>query len=217
MTKIVTIIIGLTLLTSCDCYQRISGIVIDKETGRPLAGVTVYNKSKVQNKTTTDSIGHFELSSISGGFRCPPMNIVIKADNYKTIESSIPPGGQDIIKLTSDLNIDHIKNIRYVFDDYVQYEESTDSQNDKNLMSKSLKSLTIVTKKDELDLLINVWMYYDPTDYPDIPEIYRIFKNSRPYSIEAVKKRIDKKKEWEKDETVPYSDLKNLLERLANE
>ena len=119
--------------------------------------------------------------------------------------------------LWNELNVDHIKNIRYVFEDYIQYQESTDSQDDKNLMSQSLKSLTIVTNRTDLDLLINVWMYYDPTDYPDIPEIYRILKNSRPQSIEAVKNRINNKKEWETDETAPYSDLKNLIQRLENE
>ena len=117
----------------------------------------------------------------------------------------------------NELSVDHIKNIRYVFEDYIQYQESTDSQDDKNLMSQSLKSLTIVTDKADLDLLINVWMYYDPTDYPDIPEIYRILKNSRPQSIEAVKNRINNKKEWETDDSAPYSDLKNLLQRLENE
>jgi len=117
----------------------------------------------------------------------------------------------------NELNVDHSKNIRYVFEDYIQYQESTDSQDDKDLMTKSLKSIASVTDKDDLDLLINVWMYYDPTDYPDIPEIYRILKASRPHSIEAVKNRIDNKKEWETDNTAPYSDLKNLLKRLENE
>ena len=101
--------------------------------------------------------------------------------------------------LWNEQNVDLIKNIRYVFEDYIQYQESTDSQDDKNLMIKSLKSLAIVTDKDELDLLINVWIYYDPTDYPDIPEIYRILKNNRPHSIQADKNRIDNKKEWETD------------------
>ena len=119
--------------------------------------------------------------------------------------------------LWNELNIDHIKNIRYVFEDYIKYQESTDSQDDKDLMTKSLKSLSTVTNKDDLDLLINVWMYYDPTDYPDIPEIYRILKASKPYSIEAIKNRIDNKKEWETDDSAPYSDLKNLLKRLENE
>lgn len=114
-------------------------------------------------------------------------------------------------------NKQHIDNIRKVFEDYIKYQESTDSQDDKDLMTKSLKSIENVSDKDHLDLLINVWMYYDPTDFPDIPEIYRILKASRPYSIEAIKNRIENKKEWETEETAPYSDLKDLLKRLENE
>lgn len=110
-----------------------------------------------------------------------------------------------------------IQSIEKVFEDYIEYQESTDSQDDKDLMSKSLKSLTIVTDKEDLDLLINVWMYYDPTDYPDIPEIYRILELSTPQSIEAVKNRIANKKEWETDDSAPYSDLKRLLMRLEKE
>lgn len=122
-----------------------------------------------------------------------------------------------IEKIWNELNIDHIKNIRYVFEDYIKYRESTDSQEDKNLMTKSLKSLTMVTDKDDLDLLLNVWMYYDPTDYPNIPEIYRILKDSRPHSIKAVKNRIDHKKEWETDNSSTFMELKKILKRLENE
>jgi len=111
----------------------------------------------------------------------------------------------------------HIDRIKKVFEDYIKNQESTDSQDNKDLMTKSLKSLEIVNDKNDLDLLINVWMYYNPTDYPDISEIFRILKNSRPQSIEAVKTRIKNKKEWETNETAPYSDLKNLLQRLENE
>lgn len=57
-------------------------------------------------------------------------------------------------------------------------------------MTKNLQSLTTVTKEEDLDLLLNVWMYYDPTDYPDIAEIYRILELSKPQSIEAIKKRM---------------------------
>ncbi|MFN3917641.1 MAG: hypothetical protein ACK4K0_07855 [Flavobacteriales bacterium] len=110
-----------------------------------------------------------------------------------------------------------IETIKIIFNEFVLNQESTDSKVNKELMSNCLKSITLVIDKNELDLLINVWMYYDPTDYPDIPEIYRILKDSRPHSIEAVKNRIDNKKEWETDDTAPYSDLKNLLQRLENE
>ncbi|MCB9019341.1 MAG: carboxypeptidase-like regulatory domain-containing protein [Chitinophagales bacterium] len=99
MKKISTILIGLTFLTSCDCNQRVSGIVIDKETGRPLQGVKVYNKDKEWSKTITDSTGHFELSNASGSFRCPPMIVVADFKHYKKIEISIPAGGQETIEL----------------------------------------------------------------------------------------------------------------------
>jgi hypothetical protein len=104
-----------------------------------------------------------------------------------------------------------------VFDDYVKYQESTDSKADKDLMTSSLKSLNKITNLNELEVLVNVWMYYDPTDFLSRPEINRILKISRPESIEAVKKRMANKKEWESEESAPYSDLKNLLKQLENE
>ncbi len=110
-----------------------------------------------------------------------------------------------------------IQNIKFVFEDYVKHQESTDSKADKDVMTSSLKSLDKITDLKELEVLVNVWMYYDPTDFPSIPEIDRILKISRPESIEAVKKRIANKKEWENEESAPYSDLKNLLKQLENE
>lgn len=99
MRCIILFITGITLLTSCDCLQRVTGTIVDKETGAALQGVTVYNKNKDWNKITTDSSGHFELSSISGGFRCPPMEIVVENANYKKFEVKIPAGGEMIIQL----------------------------------------------------------------------------------------------------------------------
>ena len=121
---------------------------------------------------------------------------------------------------TKSNNIDNkqtIQNIKFVFDDYVKYQESTDSKADKDLMTSSLKSLNKITNLNELEVLVNVWMYYDPTDFLSRPEINRILKISRPESIEAVKKRMANKKEWESEESAPYSDLKNLLKQLENE
>lgn len=132
-----------------------------------------------------------------------------------TIVTSFSVYGQ-----TKSNNIDNkqtIQNIKFVFDDYVKYQESTDSKADIDLMTSSLKSLNKITNLNELEVLINVWMYYDPTDFQGIPEINRILKISRPESIEAVKKRMANKKEWENEESAPYSDLKNLLKQLENE
>lgn len=132
-----------------------------------------------------------------------------------TIVTSFSVYGQ-----TKSNNIDNkqtIQNIKFVFEDYVKYQESTDSKADKDLMTSSLKSLNKIINLNELEVLVNVWMYYDPTDFLSRPEIIRILKISRPESIEAVKKRMANKKEWESEESAPYSDLKNLLKQLENE
>ncbi len=99
MTRITSILVTLTFLTSCDCFQRVTGTVVDNETGRPIQGVTVYKKNKQWVKTITDTTGHFELSNISGGFRCPPMLVVSETKDYTSTETLIPAGGQKTIKM----------------------------------------------------------------------------------------------------------------------
>jgi len=99
LTRLTIILIGLTFLTLCDCYQRVAVTVIDKETHRPLQGVTVYNKNKEWSKTTTDTTGRFELSNVSGGFCCPPMTVIADFKNYEKVEIKIPAGGQEIIRM----------------------------------------------------------------------------------------------------------------------
>jgi hypothetical protein len=119
-----------------------------------------------------------------------------------------------IENLWKELNANHIQNIKNIFDDYVEYQESTDEQDDKNLMTKSLESLNKLIDPNELEILINVWLYYDPTDFPSRNLAYKILQNSRPESIKAVKTRISNKKDWEKDGSAPYSELHDLLKQL---
>lgn len=111
-----------------------------------------------------------------------------------------------------------IISIQTVFEDYVKYNESTDSKEDQNLMSKSLQQLTLTNNLPlaDLNLLINVWMYYVPTDFPDISLIFDILKKNKPQSITAIENRIKYMKNWESADSVPYSDLQDLLTRLQN-
>jgi hypothetical protein len=110
-----------------------------------------------------------------------------------------------------------IFHINRLFCNYISQRESTDSYENKALMSKSLQSISKLHKRDELLLLIHVWMYYDPTDYTEISEVIRILMSSKPESIEAVKYRIKHKRKWESRKTAPYSDLKRLLYQLEQE
>lgn len=122
-----------------------------------------------------------------------------------------------IERIWNELNVDHIKNIKSVFENFIQNDELMVSSVDIDLMKKSLKSLSALTTQDELELLINVWMYYNPTDFSDTPEIFRILKNSRPQSIVAIKKRIENNKVLDTEESTHYSNLKKLLKQLKNE
>lgn len=119
---------------------------------------------------------------------------------------------------TSSVEIKYssIQNIKQIFDNYIKYEESTDSPYNKNLMTSCLKSLTKVSNPDDFELLINVWMYYDPTDFPGRELVLDVLNKNKPECIEAVKKRMKQKKKWETDEVAPYSDLPGLLYDLNN-
>ncbi len=107
----------------------------------------------------------------------------------------------------------YIQSIQIIFEDYVQYHESTDSQEDKDLMEQNLLALTKVTDQNQLIVLLNVWMYYDPTDFACRDLVYRILVNSRPESVDAIKNRITHRKDWETSEMAPYSELSYLLEQ----
>jgi hypothetical protein len=113
-----------------------------------------------------------------------------------------------------EANIHPIFSIKTIFDNYIQYNESTDSKGNKDLMTSSLENLKIITEPAEYDLLLNVLMYYSPTDFPSLHLIPELLKKNKPESIEAVKKRIQNKKEWENKNTAPYSDLYKLLQQL---
>jgi hypothetical protein len=109
-----------------------------------------------------------------------------------------------------------IKNIRDIFEEYKTNEESIESTSNKTAMTKSFKSLKNVTNKKDLELLINIWNYYDPTDFACKPEVYTILKRNKVISIEAVKHRIKHKMSWESAD-LSGTQFKNLLKQLENE
>lgn len=162
-------------------------------------------------------LGRF-ITTYSNGYTSD--NIFVTSDKQTNFEKIDQPcrecWGDECDEIEKDLEKTDkpIESIKSVFDDYVKYQESTDSQDDKDLMTNSLKSIDKVTEPEDLEILINVWMYYDPTDFPSRNLVYKIFENSRPESVKAVKTRISNKKDWETDETAPYSELNDLLKQL---
>ena len=224
MRKLIYIFIALTFLVSCDCNQNIKGTILDRNTKVPIENVEICNKNKSWSKTKTDEKGYFELSDVSGGITCPPMTIIIEHKDYEKAENEIESGGQKEILLTKKvtqqkdtLNYKQaIKNIRDIFEDYKTNEESIESEENKTTMTKSLNSLQSVTDKNDLELLINIWNYYDPTDYSCRGEIYKILLNNKRISINAVKDRMKHKMSWESAD-LSGTEFKTLLEQLEYE
>jgi hypothetical protein len=219
MRQITTIFLGLLFFTSCDCYQVVTGTVIDNETRKPIEGISIHNKTKPTNKTQTDLDGKFELSSISGGlFGCPPMTIIVEHPDYSTKETEIDAGGQKEIILMRSKEQSCMEKIDLILHDFVSVGESVDSKKNKEIITECLKRLESEKLTDkEFIRLIELWMYYDPTDFPTRDLVFNLFKTRKVESIKAIDKRIETKQEWEDEDNAPFSELTYLIERLEKE
>ena len=221
MRQFLLTLFTIIIFSSCDCNQVVSGKIIDDKSGKPLSNVTIYNKNKTWSKTKTDTAGHFQLSNISVGYGCPPMTVIVEENNYKKIEIFIDADGQKeirlqkIIQLQTDTldQIKAIKILRDIFQEYNHNEEGIDSEDNKNAVTKSIKSLNGLTNPSDLELLINIWQYYDPTDYSCRQLILNFLLQNKTKSIAAVKDRMKNKKSWETGET----EFRYLLKELEAE
>lgn len=84
------ILISLTLAT-CDHFQKAEGIVLDKQTMKPIDNVSVgkYEKEDTANSYSkriyTEKNGLFEYHITSGGFqKCPDLVLVFNKEGYMT-------------------------------------------------------------------------------------------------------------------------------------
>lgn len=109
-----------------------------------------------------------------------------------------------------------INTIRNIFEDYKTNEEAIESEENKIAMTKFILSLTNVTNSKDLRLLIDIWNYYDPTDYSCRDDIYGLLRQNKQISIIAVKERIENKMKWE-NENLDGTEFKELLKQLENE
>ncbi|HMJ48362.1 MAG TPA: hypothetical protein VK498_13600 [Ferruginibacter sp.] len=98
--------------------------------------------------------------------------------------------------------------------DYTGDVESTDSEKDKNEIKTALLKLQKKSKINDLPVLIDAWMYYDPTDFPTRELIEPIFNKDKPAALNAINKRFRNKKKWENKKTAPYTDLIELRKQI---
>lgn len=107
-----------------------------------------------------------------------------------------------------------IKTVYRIFKNYTEESESTDSLTKKDEMENALKSLLTKSEIKDLQLLINVWMYYDPTDFPTRQLIKPIFLKDKKATLSAIDKQLNNKKNRKKDKIAPYTDLVALKDEF---
>jgi len=79
-TSILLVFIS-AVFTSCDCLQHVQGVVIDSETQLPIDSVMVIRDAK--RIIYTDSLGNFEITSMTGGlFGCPKIVLFFEKEGY---------------------------------------------------------------------------------------------------------------------------------------
>ena len=113
---------------------------------------------------------------------------------------------------------DPMSELKRIFETYNEYQESTDSEDNKSIMRQALEQLKKEeVSVEELDLIINIWMYYTVTDYPSQRLTEETLLAHKEKAVEAVKIRMETKLSWESEDGAPFSELNLLLKTLEGE
>jgi len=119
------------------------------------------------------------------------------------------------IKAYSQNSLKPIQTVTQIFNHYVDLSDGTDSETNKEDVKNALISLQEPGNKAVLSLLIDVWMYYDPTDFPTRSLIEPIFIQNKQDALNAIETRLRNKRKTEKTNVAPYSDLIELKQTLS--
>ncbi len=133
--------------------------------------------------------------------------------------TSVNPSTEYWEKQNAKFQNTSVQTIGRIFIAYTRNSDGIESHENKDTMKIELSELQLLDtiNERELPLLINVWMYYDPTDFDVRKLILPIFQNNRNTSIIAVRNRLKHKKKWESVDSAPYSDLVQLEKDLERE
>ena len=98
---------------------------------------------------------------------------------------------------------------------YISTDDNSPSWKTRKDMQDALTELQQSVNDKDFPLLINVWMYYDPTDFPTRSLIEPIFTKHKDAALQAIDKRIFYKRKGEDKDMAPYSELFDLKKRLS--
>ncbi|MEL6833252.1 MAG: hypothetical protein AAFY48_21405 [Bacteroidota bacterium] len=119
-----------------------------------------------------------------------------------------------------DLTItDPPATIERIFSSYVSFQESSDSNENKDSLKYAIQQIGDGPNwidSTSLQLLLNIWMYYDPTDFPIRDYVEAKLKENIQASTTAVDNRMQQKKDWENPEHAPFAELPYLKRLLID-
>jgi hypothetical protein len=110
MRSYIIIILAALIFTSCDCVQQATGVVVDRQTKKPIDNVSLgkYEKEGSSNpysvRDYTDNKGKFDYHSIGGGFPgCEDLVLYFNKKGYKPAKMVMNPRSEsDTVYLDKD-------------------------------------------------------------------------------------------------------------------
>lgn len=122
--------------------------------------------------------------------------------------------GHELFESEKDEFENPIMVIDLIFNNYIKYDKGNESKDDVEAMEKCLNQLDSRLNETDLLVIVNVWMYYDVSDF-DVKHLTEsiLVKNNRN-SKKAINTRIKEKYYWENEKFGPFSKLGDLIIKL---
>ena len=133
---------------------------------------------------------------------------------FKEYNQPIKECWEEEVVFDEESQIKAIKTIRTIFEEFKDNQESVDSEDNKEAIKTALQNIHELKVYEDIKLLLDVWLYYDPTDFPTRKLIEPIFIVNESVVTEAIFRRIKYKYEWEDETGSAIEDLNNLKYKL---
>lgn len=134
--------------------------------------------------------------------------------SYRTEESKLETLQDEIIQRDRlEGNVLKLKVLEEIFESYKMNEESIDSYENKKRVRFNISQLNPVLLTDgQWTLLLNYFLYYDPTDFSVYEYLKPIFDGNKDKLRIVCQRRLKRKCQWDHGNDYADSTIKSLLD-----
>jgi hypothetical protein len=108
-----------------------------------------------------------------------------------------------------------LQELKAVFTEYVKYPESVDEQEDKDRLILALKKVEEQKISNCIPVIIDIYLYYDPTDFPTRDLVIQTLKPLYKQAFPLITKRIAIEKKKHAANEFPVQDLEYLVNSIT--